>query len=55
MRLKVKSKAKPKFNAKEYARKYRKKNLEKLRKVALENHYKRKKKLAEIRKKYVDY
>ena len=40
------------FDAKEYAKKYREKNREKTRKVALAAHYKRKKELAEIRKKY---
>ena len=39
------------FNAKEYSKKYREKNRKKLRKVALSHHYKRKKVLAEIRKK----
>tara|TARA_R100000306_G_C4288436_1_gene98774 strand:- start:165 stop:308 length:144 start_codon:yes stop_codon:yes gene_type:complete len=42
------------FNAKEYSKKYREKNRKKLRKVALSHHYKRKKVLAEIRKKYAD-
>tara|TARA_R100001143_G_C3257228_1_gene86157 strand:- start:365 stop:502 length:138 start_codon:yes stop_codon:yes gene_type:complete len=40
------------FNAKEYAKKYRDKNLKKTREKALAYHYKRKKELAEIRKKY---
>jgi len=42
------------FDAKEYAKKYREKNREKTRKVALAAHYKRKKELAEIRRKYRD-
>ena len=41
-------------STKEYFKKYREKNREKLRKVALSHHYKRKKVLAEIRKKYAD-
>jgi len=40
------------FNIKEYSKKYREKNREKLRKTALSNYYKGKKKLAEIRKRY---
>ena len=40
------------FNAKEYSKKYREKNREKLRKVPLSHYYKKKKELTEIRKKY---
>jgi len=40
------------FNIKEYSKKYREKNREKLRKTSLSRHYKKKKELAEIRKKY---
>ena len=40
------------FDAKEYSKKYRDKHREKYRKSALAAHYKRKKELAEIRKKY---
>ena len=43
-----------KVNAKEYSKKYREKNREKYRKVCLSHYYKRKKELAEIRKKYAD-
>jgi len=43
-----------KVNAKEYSKKYREKNRKKLRKVALSHYYKRKKELAEIRKKYAN-
>ena len=39
---------------KEYSKKYREKNREKYRKVCLSHYYKRKKELAEIRKKYAD-
>ena len=42
------------FNIKEYSKKYREKNREELRKTALSNHYKRKKKLAKIRKRYAN-
>ena len=40
------------FNAKEYAKKYREKHPKKTRETALAYHYKRKKELAEIRKRY---
>ena len=40
------------FNAKEYSKKYREKNLKKGRETALAYHYKRKKELAQIRKIY---
>jgi len=43
-----------KVNAKEYSKKYREKNREKYRKVCLSHYYKRKKELAEIRKKYAN-
>ena len=40
------------FSRKEYYKKYREKNREKLRKIALSHYYRKKKELAEIRKKY---
>ena len=40
------------FNIKEYSKKYREKNRDKYRKVCLSHYYKKKKELAEIRKKY---
>ena len=42
------------FDAKEYSKKYREKNLKKTRKDALAAYYKRKKELADIRSKYRD-
>ena len=47
-------KVKSKFNTKEYFKKYREKNREKYRKVCLSHYYKRKKELAEIRKRYAN-
>jgi|TARA_R110000737_G_scaffold330886_1_gene346858 hypothetical protein len=42
------------FDAKEYSKKYREKNLKKTRKDALANYYKKKKELEEIRRKHRD-
>ena len=39
-------------STKEYSKKYREKNRDKYRKVSLSHYYKKKKELAEIRKKY---
>ena len=40
------------ISIKEYSKKYREKNRKKLRKTALSHYYRKKKELAEIRKKY---
>ena len=44
-----------KLDIKEYSKKYREKNREKLRKIGLSHYYRRKKELEEIRKKYIDF